>query len=160
MSTEILYRRPTSKDGPVMHSIAEDTGVLSVNSTYAYTLMSRHFSETCIIGEQDGEVVAYIIGYTEPQAPDTLFVWQIGVAGQCQGKGIGKEMLIALINQCKPRFLESTITRDNTASIKVFSSLGAAFHTEHHFSQAPYFQKEELGTGEEAEHLMRIGPFS
>ncbi|WP_028581075.1 diaminobutyrate acetyltransferase [Desulfogranum japonicum] len=160
MSTGILYRRPTSQDGPRIHAIAEETGVLSVNSTYAYTLMSRHFPETCIVGEKESEIVAYVIGYTPPSSPETLFVWQIGVARQYQGKGVGKEMLLALVNQCKPRFLESTITRENTASIKVFSSLGPALHTKYHFSAEPFFHKEELGQGEEAEYLMRIGPFT
>lgn len=141
-----------------MHDIAKDTGVLSVNSTYCYAVMARHFKAAGIVSESDGELSGYVMGYMEPEAPDTLFIWQVGVKRKFQGDGLGKMLLIETIRKTRARFMESTITLDNQASINLFQSVARHFHAEHTFSEMPFFGKEDLGESEPPEHLMRIGP--
>ncbi len=159
MNDEILFRPPTSRDAVAMRILARDSQVLSVNSTYYYALMARHFQATCMVGEGAGGICAYGIGYCPPAQPDTLFVWQVGVAKAAQGHGLGKRLLIALVQQQQPDFLEATIAQDNQASINLFRSVARHLDADHTFSEPAFFSAEDLGAGEKAEHLMRIGPF-
>ncbi|MDD3815049.1 MAG: diaminobutyrate acetyltransferase [Desulfocapsaceae bacterium] len=157
---QILFRPPTSHDARAMRSLAQGSQVLSVNSTYYYALMARHFQATCMVAEGTARICGYVIGYCPPEQPDTLFVWQVGVAKQSQGKGLGKRLLIALLRQKGPVFLEATIAPDNQPSINLFRSVARHFTAGHTFSEASFFDEDDLGVEEKAEHLMRIGPLS
>jgi L-2,4-diaminobutyric acid acetyltransferase len=159
MDDQIFFRPPTSSDARAMRFLAKDSQVLSVNSTYYYALMSRHFRETCLVAESQGTICGYVTGYAPPEQPDTLFVWQVGVARLCQGQGLGRKMLSTLINSRKPKFLEATIAPDNQASINLFRSLARHCGVDNLFADTPYFTEEELAAGEKAEHLMQVGPF-
>lgn len=140
-----------------MRNVARETKVLSVNSTYFYALMSRHFQQTCLVAESKGQLCGYVIGYHPPEQPDTLFIWQIGVACQYQKKGLGKKMLTHLIKSTQPDYLEATIAQANHPSINLFKSVARQFGAQHNFSKNPFFDDEDLGAAEQAEHLMRIG---
>jgi diaminobutyrate acetyltransferase len=148
MDDQLIFRSPTSRDAVAMQILARNSQVLSVNSTYYYALMARHFQATCMVAEGAGGICAYVIGYCPPGQPDTLFVWQVGVAGARQGQGLGKRLLVALILQQRPAFLEATIAADNQASINLFHSVARHFDTGHTFSQQAFFNKEDLGAGE------------
>ena len=161
MDKQLLFRQPNSLDAKAMRLLAHESQVLSVNSTYFYALMARHFQATCMVAEGDeGGICGYVIGYCPPEHPDTLFVWQVGVAKSCQGAGLGKRLLISLLRQKQPDFLEATIAPGNQASINLFRSVARHFGVSHTFSEEPFFSGEDLGAEQEAEHLMRIGPFS
>jgi L-2,4-diaminobutyric acid acetyltransferase len=159
MTDPVILRQPVSSDSQAMREIAQDSQVLSVNSTYYYALLARHFQGTCLVAETEGRVCGYVTGYCLPDQPDTLFVWQVGVTRAWQGKGLGKKLLIGLINKKEPDFLEATIVLDNQASINLFRSVARYFSVGHTFAQTPFFSKEDLGVGELAEHLMQVGPF-
>jgi diaminobutyrate acetyltransferase len=159
MDDQIHFRPPTSGDAGAMRALARDSGVLSVNSTYYYALMARHFSSTCLVAEDQGRLCAYAIGYGPPAQPGTLFIWQVGVAAPQQGRGLAKKMVSALIHRCRPDFLEATIAPANQASIALFRAVARQFSCSHTFSEAAFFSRQELG-GDQAEHLMRIGPFA
>lgn len=158
MDNQILFRPPTSGDARGMRFLAQDSQVLSVNSTYYYALMARHFHDTSMVAENDGSICGYVTGYSPPDQPDSLFVWQVGVARLCQGKGLGKQLLLALVAANKPEFVEATIAPDNQASINLFQSVARQLKADCTFAKEPFFTEEELGAGEHAEHLMRIGP--
>ncbi len=160
MHDQIRFRPPTSRDARAMRFLAQDSKVLSVNSTYYYALMARHFRDTCMVAESQGSICAYVTGYAPPEEPGTLFVWQVGVARSSQGQGLGKKLLTALVKSRAPDFLEATIAPDNQASINLFCSVARDFGVGHTFSETPFFNEEDLGAGDKAEHLMHIGPFT
>ncbi len=161
MNNQLRFRQPNSGDAKGMRLLARESQVLSVNSTYFYALMARHFQATCMVAEGDeGGLCGYVIGYCPPEQPDTLFVWQIGVAKSCQGAGLGKRLLSSLLQQKQPAFLEATIAPGNQASINLFCSVARHFDVSHIFSEEPFFSEEDLGIDENAEHLMQMGPFS
>ena len=161
MNNQLRFRRPNSGDANGMRFLAGESQVLSVNSTYFYALMARHFQATCMVAEDgEGGLCGYVIGYYPPEQPDTLFVWQIGVARFCQGVGLGKRLLCSLLQQNQPAFLEATIAPGNQASINLFGSVARHFDVIKRFLEEPFFSGDDLGVEQEAEHLMRIGPFS
>lgn len=123
--TEITYRKPEAKDGTRVWELIRDTGTLDLNSPYCYMLLGDYFCDTCIIAEQGGEIIGYISAFRSPRNPDTLFVWQVAVAGTHRRKGIASTMLTCLLKQkaCHGvRFIEATISPSNMASRRLFLS--------------------------------------
>ena len=152
---------PVVADGPALHRITVDSGVLDVNSSYAYLLWCRDFAQTSAVARIDGAVVGFVTGYIRPDAPDTLVVWQIAVDASQRGGGVAGRLLGHLVDRVLPRgvrYLETTITPDNSASIALFTAFARRRETGIERSElftADLFPDAHLG-----EDLYRIGPFS
>lgn len=123
--TEIIYRKPEAKDGASVWELIRDTGTLDLNSPYCYMLLGDYFNDTCIVAEYKGDVIGYISAFRSPRNPETLFVWQVAVAGSHRRQGIAMSMLTCLLKQkaCYGvRFIEATISPSNMASRRLFLS--------------------------------------
>ncbi|MEA2116043.1 MAG: GNAT family N-acetyltransferase [Thermodesulfobacteriota bacterium] len=160
MTEDITLCHPMSSDSRAMKQIASDSKILSANSTYYYALMARDFKSTCMVALNQSRIRGYVTGYSSPAPPNTLVVWQIGVTGEWQKKGIGRKLLIALIDENQPDFLEATISLKNQAAINLFKSVARHFDANFLFSKIPFFDEDDLGKDDEAEHLMHIGPIT
>lgn len=160
----VVITAPECTDGSQLWRLARDSGVLDVNSSYAYLLWCRDFAGTSAVARVDGVVVGFITGFVRPRAPDTVLVWQVAVDARQRGRGLASRMLHAMVDRLVPqgmRWLETTISPDNTASIRLFSALARDRHTaiERHALFAPEdFPVEEPG-GHQAEDLYVLGPF-
>ncbi|MEE2035981.1 diaminobutyrate acetyltransferase [Nocardiopsis sp. CT-R113] len=155
---------PSPEDGPHMWRLARETG-MDVNSPYAYALWCRDFSATSVVARDDeGRVAAYVTGYVRPDSPDTYFLWQVAVDSAFRGQRLARRMLDFIgdrITDRGLRYLEATVTPDNTASRALFASFArdrgagvvwSPLLTGEHFPQ-------EGDTPHEPEDLVRIGPF-
>lgn len=161
--TVLAFRRPTYADGAAMWELTKSTGVLDLNSSYAYLMMAKWYADTCIIAEEMGpegtRLVGFVIGFVPPRQPDTIFVWQVGVDGSQQGKGLGKKLLRHFVDGAPTgvRYLEATVTPSNAPSENLFRSFGR-------MTDAPVQVKDCFpanafpGEGHEPERLFRIGP--
>lgn len=156
-----VLRRPVVADGPgVWHMVRGSS--LDTNSPYAYFMMFRYFPDTCVVAEHGGHVVGFMTGFRPPAAPDTLFVWQIGVAPAARGQGLAGALLDEVLGrpeQAQVRWLEATVAHSNAASLKLFHGLagrlGAAV------TESPCFPEQLFPSDvHEAEMLLRIGPFA
>jgi L-2,4-diaminobutyric acid acetyltransferase len=152
-------RPPTERDAARVWRLLERTGGLERNSAYAYLLLCSDFAETCLVAERDGELVGFVLGYRPPARRDEMFVWQIGVAPEARGTGLGTRLLAAVLEQpaCKDvRYLTATVSPDNEASRRTFAALartrGAAFEV------APRFGAELFPEAHPDEEQVRIGP--
>lgn len=99
-----------------------------MNSVYGYLLLCLHHAPTCVVAEQDGAVVGFVLAYRPPMQPKVVFVWQVAVLWEARGLGLAKRMLKTLLERdaCRQaRFLETTVTPSNTASQALFRSLAA-----------------------------------
>ncbi|PYZ95153.1 diaminobutyrate acetyltransferase [Salipaludibacillus keqinensis] len=156
----LSLEQPTKEDGQGMWALAKKTS-LDLNSAYKYIMMAEYFSETCVVAKERGEVVGFITGFIQPEHPDVIFVWQVGVDSSQRGKGIGSKMLNELISRDgtkEVRYLEATITEDNKASQSLFKRLAKENDTSFEVLEcfpADVFPEE----GQEAEYTYRIGPF-
>lgn len=156
----LRVEHPELHDGPVMWHIARAAG-LDENSRYKYLLFCRDFAATSAVARAEGETVGFVTGYRRPDAPDTLFVWQIGVLGHQRGHGVAARMLDFLLTSTASdgvRYVEATVTPQNAASVALFE----AFARRHGapVTRAPLFGAE-LFTGLHEDHdeevLLRIG---
>lgn len=125
-SDDALLRPPTADDGLRMWEIARDSGVLDLNSEYAYALWGAEFADTSVVVESGGRVVGYVTGFLRPSEPDSVFVWQVGVDADQRGKGLAARMIHELMDRMRPRGvvrLRTTISPDNEASQRTFGAV-------------------------------------
>ena len=157
-------RHPTRHDGAAIHRITRDTGVLDVNSAYAYLIMATRFSDTTVVAEDDdGAVVGFITGFIPPRRPDVLFVWQVGVDASARGQGAATRMLMALVEApaCRGvRWVETTVSLSNTPSQRMFQGLARRLECDIDVAPEDGFTAADFGSSDhEDEPLYRIGPF-
>lgn len=151
-----LFRKPELQDGTAIYRLIQASPPLDLNSIYLYFLQASHFADTCVVVEQDGEIVGFLSAYLQPDKPQRLFVWQVAVAESLRGQGLGKKMLLQLLrNQLHtPKITEfaCTISPSNKASQRLFES----FAQTHHLvgETVPFITRAHFGeTGHEAEDL-------
>ena len=162
---DVTIDEPTAADGPALWRLARDSGVLDVNSSYAYLLWCRDFAATSTVARIDGTIVGFVTGFLRPAAPDTVMIWQVAVDAKQRGQNLGGRMLRAIVDRLSAqgvRWLQTTISPSNEASIRLFTALARDRGTEIERRElfAPEdFPADEPG-GHEAEDLYVIGPFS
>ncbi|HEX2142953.1 MAG TPA: diaminobutyrate acetyltransferase [Glycomyces sp.] len=152
---------PTPADGPLMWGLAVDAGGLDVNSRYAYLLWCRDFAATSVVARSGDLLAGFITGYRRPDAPDTLFVWQVAVGPDFRRRGLASRMLDHLVDAVRlegVRFVEATVTPDNKASLHLFSSFAKANGAD--LTRDVLFSEHELGSDHGPEVLQRIGPLT
>ncbi|WP_228032490.1 diaminobutyrate acetyltransferase [Mycolicibacterium sp. P9-22] len=157
-------RPPRGSDALAIRELVTETGVLDLNSTYAYLLLSTDFAQTSIVADIDGRLQGFITGYQPPPRPDVLFVWQVAVAPAAQRAGLAAAMLDALVERVRaenngaPLTVEATVSPGNTSSRAFFS----AFARRHGvpLTEHPHFTADQLDPdgAHEDEPLLRIGP--
>lgn len=157
--TATIVRHPRIEDGAHIWRIAKDSAVLDLNSSYAYVLWCRDFANTSLVAEVDGRVVGFVIGYLRPDAPDTVFVWQVAVDESQRGRGTGSALITGLLDAVAERgatALETTVSPDNPASIAMFAAV--ARDRGHHMSRRSLFEPGVFPDSHAAEDLYRIAP--
>ncbi len=155
----LTLRNPLPVEAADVKALIERCVPLEPNTTYAYLLFCTHFTETCLVAEDEQGLLGCIIGYRPPTKPDAIFVWQIGVDERGRGLGLGSRMLEALTTQLTPqgvRYLEATVAPSNTASDALFRRYAAKRGLL--LERTAYFEEQHFGGDEhEAEFLYRIG---
>jgi L-2,4-diaminobutyric acid acetyltransferase len=168
--TAVNVRHPVPADAAAIYRLVCTDGGLDRNSLYCYLLVGRDFSRTSLVAtrlELGGEVLAgFVSAYRPPDRPETLFVWQVGVAQAARRQGLAVKMLHRLLSlpQCGDvTFLEATVTPSNEASRRLFtrlaSDLGASLRVATGFTADLFGGAEPPGeTAHEAEDCFVIGP--
>ena len=154
---EPRLRKPLATDGAAIWELVKSCKPLDENSMYCNLVQADHFKDTCVVAELDGEVVGWISGHMIP-SEDALFVWQVAVGEKARGMGLGKSMLLELIERdaCDDATsLKTTITRDNVASWALFRgfarTIGGTLSDEPHFKRDTHFEGRH-----DTEHLVSI----
>ncbi|MDA0147668.1 diaminobutyrate acetyltransferase [Vibrio sp. LaRot3] len=125
-SREWIFRQPNTTDGDDIYQLISQCPPLDVNSSYCNFLQSTHFSRTCVLAEQDGQVAGFVSGYLKPDEPDVLFIWQVAVAEFARGHGLAYQMLHSLLSRDglqSVSTIETTITKNNKASWALFEKV-------------------------------------
>jgi diaminobutyrate acetyltransferase len=154
------FRAPRLEDGATLWRIARDSQVLDLNSSYTYLMWCRDFARTSVVATVDGEVGGFVTGYTRPDRPDVLMVWQVAVDAEHRGRRLARRMLDALVDGLADRSIrtmETTVTPDNEASIALFESFALGRGAD--ISREPVFTPELFPDGHDVEVLFRIGPW-
>jgi L-2,4-diaminobutyric acid acetyltransferase len=156
----IQIKSPSSAYGFQIAELIKNSPPLDLNSTYHYFIQSHYFSETCAIAVNKADkVVGYVSGFHDPRNSNTLFIWQVAISKEARGNGLALK-LIHFILQEHPhvQFIETTITKDNTASISLFNKISNELNT--NIIEEPFLDKSKHFLNQhDSENLFRIGPF-
>ncbi|MCC1493077.1 diaminobutyrate acetyltransferase [Cognatishimia sp. F0-27] len=141
-------RKPTATDGAAIWELIRSCKPLDENSMYCNVIQCDHFADTCVVAELEGKAVGWISAYVMPNDPETLFVWQVAVAEDARGLGLGGRMLQEILGRkaCDGvQRIQTTITSDNDASWALFRKFGklqgSQLDAEPYYKQAAHFQK-------------------
>lgn len=150
-------RKPNATDGAEIWALVRDCKPLDENSMYCNLIQADHFRDTCVVAELDGDIVGWISGHMIPNE-DAFFVWQVAVSPKARGLGLGKKMLMHLIERdacADAEAMKTTITKDNDASWALFRSFARAIGGE--LSDEPHFEEEAHFDGRhDTEHMVTI----
>lgn len=94
---------------------------------HLYRIMLRFFGSLCLVAEVDGRKVGFVLAMTSQNMPDTLFLWQIGVAPDQQGSGLGQRLLKEFEKMASGlgfRRVELTVDPMNEPSRRLFEIAG------------------------------------
>jgi len=154
-------RNPNINDGAKIWGLIHEGKPLDPNSSYLYLLLCQHFSNTCLVAEENSKLLGFVSSYMPPKLPNVIFIWQIAVHESARGQGLAKNLLRKLIQQdeCRDvKFVETTISPSNKASEKLFRSFAKELKVE--CRQMPFFPKNIFPSkeGHEEENLFRLGP--
>lgn len=144
------------EDGQHMWRLAKDSAVLDLNSSYSYILWCRDFSATSTIARIGGEPAGFVTGYTRPDRPNTLMIWQVAVSSDFRGHGLAKTMLNELADRTNSLRLETTITDDNDASNRLFQSF--AEQRDANCERSALITPDLYPDGHDTEYLYEIAP--
>lgn len=138
--------------------MARDSRTLDVNASYAYLLWCRDFASTSLVATVDGSPAGFVTGYRRPDRPETLMVWQVAVDEKHRGERVASRLLDDLVDGLDGpvSWLETTITADNEASIRLFGAFARSRGAE--VAREPLFESSLFPDGHESELLFRIGP--
>lgn len=155
----VRLRSPRADDGPAVSALIAASPPLDGNSAYCNLLQCSDFADTCILAERGGAIVGWISGYRLPARPDELFIWQVAVACEARGEGLGSRMLDALLERTQARWISTTVTVDNHPSAAMFASFarrhGAAVGRSQRFEKTIHFAGAHA-----TEWQFRIGPIA
>lgn len=154
-------RRPTTADGASLWQLVRDSGVLDLNSSYAYLLLTTHFAQTSVVAERGEAVVGFATAYRRPDQNECLFVWQVAVAPEARRCGLAAAMLDWLVDQPEAediRFVQATVAPSNIPSRTLFGRFAERHATIVRESQGFGQQDFPSCQQHEDEPLLTIGP--
>ncbi|WP_158736456.1 diaminobutyrate acetyltransferase [Alteribacillus sp. YIM 98480] len=120
------FRHPNINDGKKVWELVREIDVLDLNSSYYYLILCEYFSNTCMIAENEGEIVGFVSGFRHPEHHDILFVWQVAVAESERGEGLATTLIQKLLksDECSDiKAIQTTISPSNKASLALFRKL-------------------------------------
>lgn len=104
-------------------------------------------------------LAGFVSGYLRPQAPDTLFVWQVAVHPRYRRRHVALAMVRTLWLRHAPaglRFVEATVAASNEASDRLFRSFAEVVGAP--LVRSAMFDAALFPVDHDGELLYRIGP--
>ncbi len=160
LSEGISFQHPVKQDGQDIWRLVKETAVLDLNSAYCYLLLCEHFSQTCLVARLSNSIVGFVSSYVLPEEKDALFVWQVAVSKEMQGKGIGKLLVLNLLDSeagNKVKRVHATVSPSNKASLSLFNSIAKTLNAG--FTITEGFNNDVFpDANHEQEDMITIGP--
>ncbi|MBD3263520.1 MAG: GNAT family N-acetyltransferase [Candidatus Omnitrophica bacterium] len=120
-------RNPREEEFEAIYNFVSCCHPLESYGVHFYRIITRYFRDTCFVAEDESGVAGFAFGLFSQINKEDFFLWQIGVASEKQGEGIGtvliKEMEQDLRNKGAKR-IELTVDLKNKPSQRLFEKNG------------------------------------
>jgi L-2,4-diaminobutyric acid acetyltransferase len=107
-------------------ALVDKCGTFLVRHTdFTYIVLFRYFGDLCFVLEDDGEAVGFATAVRSSDRPDTVYLWQIGMVPECQGRGLSALLIDRVVQQTRKlgcMRLEFSVDRTNEKSRGAFES--------------------------------------
>lgn len=158
-TASVAIRVPTRDDAAKMWALADSA--VDSNSPYSYLMMVEYLADTCAVAvTDDADIAGFVTGFRLPADPSTLFIWQIAVAPDHRGRGLGARLLDGVAQRPavpRLRHLEASVTPGNRASQALFRAFAASRDAE--CEEELLFESADFPGDHDPEVRFRIGPF-
>jgi L-2,4-diaminobutyric acid acetyltransferase len=155
----LVYSHPKAADGTLMWDLVKNNEDLDLNSSYSYFLVSKLHSKRCIIAidKENNRMAGFIMGFVFSDNPETYFIWQISVAKEYRGQGIGSTLINKLLTTNEDvRYIKGTVSKENYYYQNLLKKV-ALIH-DSWYSIKESFEDDDFPDGHEKEQLISIGP--
>jgi len=131
----IVIEKQSGTDFLQVHRLSGEIAGIVPHPAHLYKIMADHFGDTFFVAKdvaEDGEyeILGFMMGFISRKVPGHLFVWQVAVSEEFQGKGIATKLLEHTIDYAKRsdecEAVMATVETGNTASQRLFETVG--FH--------------------------------
>jgi len=92
----------------------------------------EHLGDTCVIVEDDGRLVGFLVGFLSQRLADTGYVHYAGVHPDYRGRGIGRELYRRFADEVRRRGGTGLLAETGTWNVK-----SIAFHRDLGFTLEP-----------------------
>jgi GNAT superfamily N-acetyltransferase len=91
-AAELVWRAAAPRDSEAVTNAIEEwwPGIHMIHGVCPQ--LFEHFGDTCLIGEEDGQLVAFLVGFMSQRFPDAGYVHYMGVRPDRRGAGLGSQM--------------------------------------------------------------------
>ena len=125
---ELNFRTVNESEYIKIHDFVEGIRILECYPVHVYRILFRYCGNTCFVAEDsNNNIIGVLWGIKSQKDEKTFFFWQMGVASEYQGRGIGTRLLDKLENhlqQCGFSRIELTVDPENSPSHKLFEKAG------------------------------------
>jgi len=121
-------------------------------------LFFEHFFDTSFILEQDGQIVAFLIGFLSQSQPEEAYIHFVGVHPQCRQRGYGRLLYerffetVRMHQRCVVRCVTSPV---NTGSIAFHRRMGFLIEPGEAVRDGVAYDPSHDGSGEHRVRFIR-----
>lgn len=128
----VIFRNVKEKDIPEIAKIIKNgRPYLGLNGNYTYWMLATLYPEYCFVAEtKEKEVIGFVTALPVLKK-ESVFVWQLGVAAEARGQGIGFQLIERVRDYAITQELKGMITSispKNQASLGTFQKIANKYH--------------------------------
>lgn len=96
-------------------------------SERAHPVFFYELGDHALIGEKDGEIVGFLLGFMTPSQPPVGYVYLVGIHPDHRRRGVGKELYKQFTDRCRAagaKRLKAITNVGNEGSVRFHEALG------------------------------------
>jgi ribosomal protein S18 acetylase RimI-like enzyme len=121
-------------------------------------LFLEHFRDTSFVIEQDGQMVAFLIGFLSQSQPDEAYIHFVGVHPAYRKQGLGQrlyELFFESVRQHKRSIVRCITSPVNSGSIAYHTRLGFQIEPQETQKEGVSYDPNHDGPGEPRVHFVK-----
>ena len=119
-------RKATQEDFLRVHQFTAGCPPMENYPEHVYKIILRYFGDYCFIGEENEQIIGFVLGIVPQGFQGTYFLWEIGVTPTYRGQGIGGKLVREVekeLGKMGFKRIELTIDPVNLPSQKFFKKM-------------------------------------